>query len=277
MSAIRIALAFAVALALVACGDASTPTATLMPTPTSTATPTPSPTPTPIPTSDTHRAAVSFGEGTPIGDAELLALLVKHNLKGRWAHTEVHEYSGSSQAAEPTDPRAFVSTIREEMVNSFSPVLKDDGVTSEARRLANEYTPNDLRTSDDARADAVDFIRWSNAIAQARDYVNNGGPVVYSVIVVGKEDDLRRLGAEERVQDFNIATIDQPWFVWPPFATPTPTPSGVGGQSDAPTATPTATPLPPQALYDQILALAARDLPGQPPFQTPTPTPTAAP
>ena len=184
MSAIRIAMALAVAgVALVACGEAPTPTATPLPTPaaglpsqntvptataTPTPTPTPSPTPTPIPTSDTHRAAVSFGEDTPIGDAELLALLVKHNAKGRWAHTEVLEYRGSSQAAEPTDPHTFVSTIREEMVNSFSPVLKDDGVTSEARRLANEYTLNDLRTSTSARADAADFVRWSNAIAQAR-------------------------------------------------------------------------------------------------------------
>ena len=265
MTALRIALALVVAgVALAACGEAPTPTPT----------PTPSPTPTPIPTSDTHRAAVSFGEGTPIGDAELLALLVKHNAKGLWAHIEVYEYRGSSRPFEETEPETFVSTIREELKRSFSPASIDHGRILDARNLTNQYNSQELAVDAVARAKAKEFLRSYAAATRAQEHVYNGGPVIYSVIVVGTEGDLRRLGAEERVQDFNIATTDQPWFVWPPFATPTPTPSGVGGQSDAPTATPTPTPLPPQALYDQILALAARDLPGQPPFQTPTPTPT---
>ena len=134
----------------------------------------------------------------------------------------------------------------------------------------NEYTAKDLAADAGIRARVTEFLRSYAAATRAQEYVNNGGPVVYSVIVVGKEGDLRRLGAEERVQGFNIATIDQPWFVWPPFPTPTPTPAGVGGQSG--TATPTPTPLPPQALYDRILTIAAREVPGQPPFQIPTPT-----
>ena len=247
------------------------------PTPTPTATATP----TPTPSVDTHRAAVSFGENTPINDADLLALLVKHNVKGLWAHTEVYEYSGSSQAAEPTDPQTFVSTIREEIIGSFAPALTDYSITMHARALSEEHSLQDLATSEKAKAELTELVRFNLATARAQEYVNNGGAVVYSVIVVGKENDLRRLGAEERVQGFNIATIDKPWFIWPPFPTPTPTPtpSGVGGQADP--ATPTPTPLPPQELYDRVLALAAREVPGQPPFYTPTPTstptPTAAP
>ena len=271
-------LLISVAVGFSACGAGlPTPEADLPPqntVPTATATPTPSPTPPPIPTSDTHRAAVSFGEGTPIGDAELLALLVKHNVKGLWAHIEVYEYRGSSRPFEATEPETFVSTIREELKRSFSPASIDHGRILDARNLANQYNSQELAVDAVARAKAKEFLRSYAAATRAQEHVYNGGPVIYSVIVVGTEGDLRRLGAEERVQDFNIATTGQPWFVWPPFATPTPTPSGVGGQSDTPTATPTPTPLPPQALYDQILAYATRDVPGQPPFQTPTPMPT---
>ena len=265
-----IAIALAVALALVGCGSALPTVSPAAPGETSA----PAPTPTPVPSVDTHRAAVSFGESTPINDADLLTLLVKHNVKGLWAHTEAYEYSGSSQASEPTDPQTFVSTIREEMIQSFSPALIEHSRTLTARSMANEYTAQDLTTHGGPRAKLTEFLRSSAAATRAQEYVNNGGAVVYSVIVVGKENDLRRLGAEERVQGFNIATIDKPWFIWPPFPTPTPTPtpSGVGGQADP--ATPTPTPLPPQELYDRILALAAREVPGQPPFHTPTPTPT---
>ena len=276
-SGVLLMIVTAIILANAGCGAAlPTPAITVAvqnPTPTPTATATP----TPTPSADTHRAAVSFGENTPISDADLLALLVKHNVKGLWAHTEVYEYSGSSQAGEPTDPQTFVSTIREEMVQSFSPALIEYSRTLTARSMADEYTAHDLATSEGPRAKLTEFLRSSAAAARAQEYVNNGGPVVYSAIVVGKEGNLRRLGTEERVQGFNIATIDKPWFVWPPFptATPTPTPSGVGGQVDP--ATPTPTPLPPQELYNQILALAAREVPGQPPFHTPTPTPTPAP
>ncbi len=264
------------AFAFVACG-VGLPTS-VPDLPMQNAAPTPTPTITPTPTGDTHRAAISFGEDTPISDTDLLALLVKHNVKGRWAHIEVYEYSGQSVPSDATDPVTFVTTIREEVTKGYAPALTDHPTTAHARWLAEKYSRQDLRTSERARAEVAELIRSDKALTQAQQYVFNGGPIIYSVIAVGKEDDLRRLGAEERVQGFNIATIDQPWMVWPPFATPTPTPipSGVGGQS-APTATPTPTPLPPQVLYDRILTLAARDLPGQPPFQTPTPTPTPTP
>lgn len=273
-------LLIGVAFAFAACGaELPTPVADLPAqhaTPTPTATPTATPTLTP--TGDTHRAAVSFGEDTPINDADLLALLVKHNVKGLWAHVEVYEYRGSSSPFEATDPETFVSTIREELMRSFDPPSIDHGRILRARDMADRYSAQFFAVDEASRARAKEFLRSYAAATQAQEHVYNGGPVVYSVIVVGKEGDLRRLGSEERVQDFNISTIDQPWFIWPPFATPTPTPtpSGVGGQS-APTATPTPTPLPPQALYDRILAYAVRDVPGQPAFQTPTPTPTPAP
>ena len=65
-----IAIALAVALALVACGVELPTVSHAVPGETSA----PDPTPTPVPSGDTHRAAVSFGESTPINDADLLSV-----------------------------------------------------------------------------------------------------------------------------------------------------------------------------------------------------------
>ena len=263
-------LAAIASLAFVACGvGLPTPAADLpvqeaMPT----ATLTPTPTPAPEADAATHWAMVHFG--AIVSDAHVQTLLDRHGAMPFKAYTVVGEFAGSSSSSGPVAPSVFVTTVRSNMANGFTPDV-GDGMTMRSRSFLSENTADAITSDPGVRQDAASLLGLYDKLNAAVRSIERGAPIIYAVEMYGVEARLRQLGDEASVKDFGVVPIgDAPNWDPPSAELLRDAPSiGLPGASGA--SEPDG-----QTLYNRLSAFANRELTPQPtatPTSTPTPTP----
>ena len=167
-------------------------------------------------------------------------------------------------------PSVFVTTVRSNMANGFTPDV-GDGMTMRSRSFLSENTADAITSDPGVRQDAASLLGLYDKLNAAVRSIERGAPIIYAVEMYGVEARLRQLGDEASVKDFGVVPIgDAPNWDPPSAELLRDAPSiGLPGASGA--SEPDG-----QTLYNRLSAFANRELTPQPtatPTSTPTPTP----
>ena len=242
---------------LLACGPSFPPAVTAEATKTSTVLPAATPpaeTPTPMPApAATHRAQAAFG--TPVSDASLLTLLERHDAKVATGYMYIANgnFSGTHRVAEPVEPAAFIAEARR-LTAEFFTLSVGEPTTYRAQQLLEMYTAKDLATDPLARQHVASFLELLDDESAAITAAPGGRPLIYAVEVHGSEEQLRQLGTDESVIDFQIVALDSAEALhWPPH--PTNFIAQGAGRADA-----TTTAEDGYSLYQRMVTIANREL-----------------
>lgn len=161
-------------------------------------------------------------------------------------------FYGVHTAATSTAPATFIASARAETASGYSNGAGDGSTTTRARDFIGKHAAQNIPHNTELQTSARSMVNLHARLERARINAQGTAALIYAVAVTGSETELRSLGAERAVVNFEIAVIDSD-VSWSQPSIEVGT-SGQGGSSG------TSSPLSAADLHSRLSSRAQREL-----------------